>query len=56
VLAYIVGGLGLGPEGDLVMDKTGNLQGTTDRGGAFFEGNVFELTPSAGGWVYTDLL
>ncbi|MFZ0793027.1 MAG: choice-of-anchor tandem repeat GloVer-containing protein, partial [Candidatus Korobacteraceae bacterium] len=55
VLAYITGGLGLGPEADLVMDSAGNLYGTNFAGGPNFLGNVFKLSPTANGWVYTDL-
>ena len=39
----------------LTMDPAGNLYGTTQFGGANGDGNVFELTPSAGSWTYTDL-
>ena len=39
----------------LTMDPAGNLYGTTQYGGANGAGNVFELTPSGGSWVYTDL-
>jgi len=55
VIAYVAGGIGLGPEGNLVMDSLGNLYGTTYRGGTFNQGNVFKLTPTGGGWMYTDL-
>jgi uncharacterized repeat protein (TIGR03803 family) len=44
-----------GPISSLVMDATGNLYGTTLYDGAYEYGSVFELTPSAGGWVFTDL-
>ena len=36
------------------MDKAGNLYGTTYCDGIGY-GNVFELSPSNGGWTYTDL-
>ena len=39
----------------LVMDATGNLYGTTYNDGAHNFGSVFKLTPSDGGWTYTDL-
>lgn len=55
VLTYITGGLGLGPEGNLVMDSAGNIYGTNFAGGPNFIGNVFKLTPSESGWTYTDL-
>jgi uncharacterized repeat protein (TIGR03803 family) len=34
------------PIGDLVFDKEGNLYGTTEYGGAYTVGTVFEVTPS----------
>lgn len=37
---------GFGPFGGLVLDKKGNLYGTTAYGGAHGDGTVFELTPS----------
>jgi uncharacterized repeat protein (TIGR03803 family) len=37
---------GYGPDGGLVMDTKGNLYGTTEYGGAYTFGTVFELTPS----------
>ncbi len=47
---------GGGPEESLSMDSAGNLYGTaTYDEGAFGYGSVFELTPSANGWIYTDL-
>ncbi len=47
---------GGGPGGNLVMDSAGNLYGTTigDSEDQIY-GNVFKLTPSNGGWTYTDL-
>lgn len=39
-------GDGNGPFGDLVMDKQGNLYGTTNGGGSHDQGTVFKLTPS----------
>ena len=49
------GGGDCGPQDALVMDSTGNLYGTTYCGGANGLGSVFKLTPSSGGWTYTDL-
>jgi uncharacterized repeat protein (TIGR03803 family) len=51
------GGSHNGTEGNpnLTMDAQGNLYGTTTWNGAFGYGRVFKLTPSGGGWVYTDL-
>jgi uncharacterized repeat protein (TIGR03803 family) len=34
------------PNGGLVFDSSGNLYGTTQRGGAYGGGTVFELTPT----------
>jgi uncharacterized repeat protein (TIGR03803 family) len=36
--------------GNLVFDNAGNLYGTTNAGGTYDDGTVFELTPDAGGW------
>ena len=44
-----------GPYGGITMDAAGNLYGTTFAGGAHLFGSVFKLTPSGGGWTYTDL-
>ena len=38
---------------DLVMDKLGDIYGTTVQGGDFGSGTVFELSPSGDGWVHT---
>ena len=43
------------PGGGVIFDTTGNLYGTTARGGAYGLGTVFELSPSGGGWVLTTL-
>lgn len=39
------------PAGDLVFDQEGNLYGATAAGGSNYEGNVYELRPSRGGWT-----
>ena len=44
-----------GVEGNLTMDASGNIYGTTYFGGAHGGGSVFKLTPSASGWTSTDL-
>ena len=45
-----------GPWNTLVMDKAGNLYGTTSAEGRYGYGSVFELANSGGGsWTYKDL-
>jgi uncharacterized repeat protein (TIGR03803 family) len=46
---------GGGPVGNLALDATGVLYGTTGFDGAYSNGSVFKLTPSNGGWIYTGL-
>ncbi len=46
---------GGGPSASLTMDTAGNLYGTTVGDGAYRGGNVFKLTNTANGWVYTSL-
>jgi len=41
--------------GGLILDKAGNLYGTTETGGSANVGTVFELTPVKGGWTKTTL-
>ena len=40
---------------ELVMDKSGNLYGTSVQGGNFQSGNVFQLKPTRNGWTLTVL-
>jgi uncharacterized repeat protein (TIGR03803 family) len=57
VLYSFAGGSGDGstPEAGLVLDKTGNLYGTTNAGGASGSGTVFELVaPKSGSTVWTE--
>ncbi len=49
-------GDGTQPESDLVMDKSGNLFGTTFWGGTANAGTVFELSKVNGVWTETVLL
>jgi uncharacterized repeat protein (TIGR03803 family) len=45
-------GDGSGPAGTLVRDDAGNLYGTTEHGGIYNGGTVFELMPGGGGgWI-----
>jgi uncharacterized repeat protein (TIGR03803 family) len=47
---------GNSPQAGVVFDASGNLYGTTGYGGPYFMGDVFELSPSAGGtWTETVL-
>ena len=47
---------GSDPSCNLVFDKSGNLYGTTESGGVYNSGTVFELTPRAGGaWTLSIL-
>jgi uncharacterized repeat protein (TIGR03803 family) len=41
--------------GDIVMDQSGNLYGTTAFGGEYVSGSVFELTRSGGSWTFSAL-
>jgi uncharacterized repeat protein (TIGR03803 family) len=41
--------------GDVIWDKQGNIYGTTEGGGAFDFGTVYELTPSENGYAETIL-
>jgi len=59
---HTFGFYGIGPEGALVMDSAGNLYGTSRIGGITTGvcspsgcGSIFELSPSGGGWTYTEL-
>lgn len=55
VIYNFVGHLEGGAYGSLVADASGNLYGMTYDDGAFDSGSVFKLTPTVGGWIYTDL-
>ena len=44
------------PNGELLVDGAGNIYGTTESGGTFNHGTVFELSPGSGGtWTETAL-
>lgn len=49
------GGADEGPYGGVTMDGSGKLYGTTLLEGANGVGSIFKLTPSQGGWSYSDL-
>jgi uncharacterized repeat protein (TIGR03803 family) len=42
---------GMSPYTGVIFDKSGNLYGTTVRGGQYDQGTVFQLTPSESGWT-----
>jgi len=47
---------GIGPVGGVIFDTSGNLYGTTEFGGSTLWGNVYELSPAAGGtWTVSVL-
>ena len=47
---------GTAPQAGLIFDAAGNLYGTTNQGGTYLSGTVFELTPAGGGvWTETVL-
>ena len=52
---YGTPGQGCGPLAALAMDSADNLYGTTYCQGAYDSGNVFKLTNTGDGWVYTSL-
>jgi uncharacterized repeat protein (TIGR03803 family) len=43
---------GAAPLSGLIIDKAGNLYGTTWEGGPAYSGTVFELSPSGNDWTY----
>jgi uncharacterized repeat protein (TIGR03803 family) len=55
ILFSFVGSNGANPLGGVVFDSSGNLYSTTQMGGAFGYGCVFELSPSSSGWTETVL-
>lgn len=54
-LLYALSGNGGPASGDLLLDSAGNIYGTAAYDGTNNAGSVFRLTPSNGGWTYTDL-
>lgn len=49
------GCIACGPQAGLTMDAQGNLYGTSYSAGLYSSGNVFKLTNTGNGWVYTSL-
>lgn len=52
---YYHGTDGWNPRAEVVFDRTGALYGTTDSGGAYDAGTVFQLTNSGGQWSENQL-
>jgi uncharacterized repeat protein (TIGR03803 family) len=50
ILHSFTGSDGANPIGGVVFDSAGNLYGTTEEGGDYGYGTVFELSPSSSGW------
>jgi uncharacterized repeat protein (TIGR03803 family) len=50
IIHYFKGPDGYSPVGGVILDSSGNLYGTTQRGGANAMGTVFELSPSGAAW------
>ena len=46
---------GMVPAGGVIFDKSGNLYGTTNQGGAHQYGTIYRLVPSSGGWTQSVL-
>jgi uncharacterized repeat protein (TIGR03803 family) len=46
---------GANPVGGVVLDRAGNLYGTTFDGGVNGGGTVYEMSPSANGWSFTTI-
>jgi uncharacterized repeat protein (TIGR03803 family) len=55
VYSFTGGGDGEYPSTDLVVDRAGNLYGTSVEGGKFGTGTVFRLKPTATGWTHSVL-
>jgi len=46
---------GATPDGGPILDRNGNIFGTTNLGGAYGSGSVYRLSPHGSSWVYTSL-
>jgi len=52
---FTCGNDGCNPYAGVIFDSLGNLYGTTQFGGTFGEGTVYELSPTQSGWSETTL-
>jgi uncharacterized repeat protein (TIGR03803 family) len=55
VLYNFAGPVEGGPYGNLTADAAGNFYGLAYDDGAYGNGSIFKLSPSQGGWIFTDL-
>jgi uncharacterized repeat protein (TIGR03803 family) len=56
VLHSFTGGIdGRNPEGGVILDRAGNLYGTTSMQGMSFFGTAFRVAPRGSGWIFTSL-
>jgi len=55
VLYNLEGSYEWGPQDSLTMDSSGNLYGTTYKGGPNTAGTLFKLSPNNGQWIYNEL-
>ena len=53
IYSFTGGSDGSYPTAGLIFDASGNLYGSTNKGGTSGGGTVFELSPSGGGWTYS---
>jgi uncharacterized repeat protein (TIGR03803 family) len=53
---YTFSGGGMGPYDTPTLDGAGNVYATSAEAGGYSGGEVFKLTPSSGGWIYTSLV
>jgi uncharacterized repeat protein (TIGR03803 family) len=56
VLVNFAGANGYDPQAGLIADASGNLFGTTVRGGIYNDGTVFEVVKTAGGYASTPVI
>jgi uncharacterized repeat protein (TIGR03803 family) len=55
VLYTFQSGGGTGPSGGVILDRAGNLYGTTQGAGRYGQGVVYKLSPASGGYTETVL-